>query len=81
MSESRKDMDNTIPSMVSRKFNLYLSLGHSIESCEQFKKHVLSLLDAGRISIQGLVIKNGIPEEAINGTLGPQRLKTWKDGT
>ncbi|KAF7826362.1 uncharacterized protein G2W53_017526 [Senna tora] len=41
--------------------------GHSIESCEQFKNHVLSLLDAGRISLPGPVIKEEGGEPSTEG--------------
>ncbi|KAF7823706.1 uncharacterized protein G2W53_021850 [Senna tora] len=40
------------------------NFGHSIESCEQFKNHVFSSLDARRISLQGPAIK----KEEVKGT-------------
>ncbi|KAF7833124.1 CBL-interacting serine/threonine-protein kinase 9-like [Senna tora] len=53
------------------------TLGHSIESCEQFKKHMWSLLDAGRINIQGPVIEKGNYEEVVKGTSKAEDTKRW----
>ncbi|KAF7821694.1 uncharacterized protein G2W53_027149 [Senna tora] len=47
--------------------------GHSIESCMQFKNHVSSLLDAGRISLQGPASK----KKEVKGTPRDEDTKKW----
>ncbi|KAF7808459.1 uncharacterized protein G2W53_035202 [Senna tora] len=72
----KKHRDQNLPNFGmtnSKLFKDVCSRGHSTESCEQFKNHVFSLLDARRISLQGPVIK----KEVIKGTPRAEDTKKW----